>query len=104
MARVLASSGLTSVIPMAICGRWFSPSRLRDLLAIIIPMIEAPNRFNRQRSRQTEGRSERIRRLEMGTSARSWIIRGVRGVTPIVSPYGQMLLTLWVMHYFYSSG
>src|SRR5216683_7971566 len=46
MARALASSGLTSVIPMATCGRWFSPSRLRDLLAIIIPMIEAPNRFS----------------------------------------------------------
>src|SRR6266853_2413261 len=43
-ARALASSGLTSVIPMATCGRWFSPRRLRDLLAIIIPMIEAPNR------------------------------------------------------------
>src|SRR5438874_7636170 len=44
MARALASSGLTSVIPMATSGWWFSPSRLRDLLAIIIPMIEAPNR------------------------------------------------------------
>src|SRR6266567_3769320 len=43
-ARALASSGLTSVIPMATCGRWFSPSRLRDRLAIILPMIEAPNR------------------------------------------------------------
>src|SRR5437660_12769910 len=31
MARALASSGLTSGIPMATCGRWFSPSRLRDL-------------------------------------------------------------------------
>jgi hypothetical protein len=29
---------------MATCGRWLSPSRLRDLLAIIIPMIEAANR------------------------------------------------------------
>ena len=29
---------------MATGGWWFSPSRLRDLLAIIIPMIEAPNR------------------------------------------------------------
>src|SRR5437667_10773894 len=44
MARALASSGLTSGIPMATGGWWFSPSRLRDLLAIIIPMIEAPNR------------------------------------------------------------
>src|SRR5215472_11692999 len=58
MARALASSGLTSGIPMATCGRWFSPSRLRDLLAIIIPMIEAPNRFNRQRSHQ---RGEQVR-------------------------------------------
>src|SRR6266568_53563 len=77
MARALASSGLTSVIPMATGGWWFSPSRLRDLLAIIIPMIEAPNRFNRQRSHQTGSRSERIRRVPPGTSARSWIIRGV---------------------------
>src|SRR5712692_11417941 len=83
MARALASSGLTSVIPMATGGWWFSPSRLRDLLAIIIPMIEAPNRFNRQRSHQTGSRSERIRRLETGTSARSWIIRGV---APIALP------------------
>ena len=29
---------------MATGGWWFSPSRLRDLLAIILPMIEAPNR------------------------------------------------------------
>src|SRR5258706_4460793 len=83
MARALASSGLTSVIPMATGGWWFSPSRLRDLLAIIIPMIEAPSRFNRQRSHQTGSRSELIRRLETGTSARSWIIRGV---APIALP------------------
>jgi len=44
MARALASSGLGSRIPMATGGWWFSPSRLRDLLAIILPMIEAPNR------------------------------------------------------------
>src|SRR5213080_3476713 len=46
-------------------------------------MIEAPNRFNRQRSHQTGSRSELIRRLETGTSARSWIIRGV---APIALP------------------
>ena len=46
------------MIPMAICGRWLSPSRLRDLLAIIIPMIEAPTRFNRQCSHQ---RGEQVR-------------------------------------------
>jgi hypothetical protein len=67
MARALASSGLTSVIPMATCDRWLSPSRLRDLLAIIIPMIAVTNRFNRQRSPQTGSRSELIRRLETGT-------------------------------------
>src|SRR5437588_10708997 len=85
MARALASSGLTSVIPMATGGWWFSPSRLRDLLAIIIPMIAVTNRFNRQRSHQTGSSSERIRRLETGTSARSWIIRGVApiGLPPI---------------------
>ncbi|MEO8956687.1 MAG: hypothetical protein ABI465_19220 [Ktedonobacteraceae bacterium] len=68
---------------MATGGWWFSPSRLRDLLAISIPMIEAPNRFNRQRSHQTGSRSELIRRLETGISARSWIIRGV---APIALP------------------
>lgn len=83
MARALASSGLTSVIPMATGGWWFSPSRRRDLLAIIIPMIAVTNRFNHQRSHQTGSRSERIRRLETGTSARSWIIRGV---APIALP------------------
>src|SRR6266571_3729529 len=83
MARALASSGLTSVIPMATCGRWFSPSRLRDLLAIIIPMIAVTNCFNRQRSHQTGSRSELIRRLETSTSARRWIIRGV---APIALP------------------
>ena len=31
---------------MATGGWWFSPSRLRDLLAIIIPMIEAPTLFS----------------------------------------------------------
>src|ERR1700732_2277183 len=46
-------------------------------------MIEAPNHFNRQRSHQRGSRSERIRRLETGTSARSWIIRGV---APIALP------------------
>src|SRR5437588_5901700 len=46
-------------------------------------MIEAPNRFNRQRSHQTGSKSERSRRLETGTSARSWIIRGV---APIALP------------------
>jgi predicted enzyme related to lactoylglutathione lyase len=30
MARALASSGLTSVIPMATCGRWLSLSTGRD--------------------------------------------------------------------------
>src|SRR2546426_4424599 len=83
MARALASSGLTSGIPMATCGRWFSPSRLRDLLAIIIPMIAVTNCFNRQRSHQTGSRSELIRRLETSTSARRWIIRGV---APIALP------------------
>ncbi|HCG00177.1 MAG TPA: hypothetical protein DEV93_06485 [Chloroflexi bacterium] len=68
---------------MATGGWWFSPSRLRDLLAIIIPMIAVTNRFNRQRSHQTGSRSELIRRLETGTSARSWIIRGV---APIALP------------------
>lgn len=68
---------------MATDGWWFSPSRLRDLLAIIIPMIAVTNRFNHQRSHQTGSRSELIRRLETGTSARSWIIRGV---TPIALP------------------
>src|SRR6266568_4167900 len=29
MAQALASSGLTSVIPMATCGRWFSPRHLQ---------------------------------------------------------------------------
>src|SRR6266566_6027658 len=83
MARALASSGLTSGIPMATCGRWFSPSRLRDLLANIIPMIAVTNLFNRQRSHQTGSRSELIRRVPPGTSARSWIIRGV---APIALP------------------
>src|SRR6266516_3378839 len=83
MARALASSGLTSGIPMATCGRWFSPSRLRDLLAIIIPMIAVTNCFNHQRSHQTGSRSELIRRLETSTSARRWIIRGV---APIALP------------------
>src|SRR5205807_2343053 len=83
MARALASSGLTSVIPMATGGWWFSPSRLRDLLAIIIPMIAVTNRFNRQRSHQTGSRSELIRRLETDTSARRWIIQGV---APIALP------------------
>jgi len=46
-------------------------------------MIEAPTRFNRQRSHQTGSRSELIRRLETSTSARSWIIRGV---APIALP------------------
>src|ERR1700686_3846164 len=53
MARALASSGLILRIPMATGGWWFSPSRLRDLLAIIIPMIAVTNRFNRQRPHQT---------------------------------------------------
>jgi hypothetical protein len=88
MARALASSGLTSAIPMATSGRWLSlstgrDSRLRDLLAIIIPMIEAPNLFDRQRSHQTGSRSELIRRLLTGTSARRWIMRGV---APIALP------------------
>src|SRR2546430_16542267 len=46
-------------------------------------MIEVPTRFNRQRSHQRGSRSELIRRLETGTSARSWIIRGV---VPIALP------------------
>src|SRR5260370_16470573 len=46
-------------------------------------MIAVTNRFNRQRSHQTGSRSELIRRLETGTSARSWIIRGV---APIALP------------------
>jgi hypothetical protein len=58
MALALASSGLTSMIPMKTGGWWFSPSRLRDLLAIIMPMIAVTNRFNRQRSHQTGSRSE----------------------------------------------
>ena len=32
---------------MATGGWWFSPSRLRDLLAIILPMIASTNLFNR---------------------------------------------------------
>jgi hypothetical protein len=47
MALALASSGLTSMIPMKTGGWWFSPSRLRDLLAIILPMIASTNLFNR---------------------------------------------------------
>ena len=47
MARALASSGLTSMIPMKTGGWWFSPSRLRDLLAIMGRMIASTNLFNR---------------------------------------------------------
>src|SRR5947209_10711457 len=50
-------------------------------------MIAVTNRFNRQCSHQTGSRSERIRRLETGTSARSWIIRGV---APIALPPGHL--------------
>src|SRR6266699_714914 len=50
-------------------------------------MIEAPTRFNRQRSHQTGSRSELIRRLEMSTSARRWTIRGV---APIALPPGHL--------------
>src|SRR5437588_13090776 len=87
MVRAPASRGLTSVIPMATCGRLLSPSHLRDRRAIILPMIAVTNRFNRQRSHQTGSRSERIRRLETGTSARSWIIGGV---APIGLPPGHL--------------
>ncbi|HLJ33957.1 MAG TPA: hypothetical protein VKU38_09920 [Ktedonobacteraceae bacterium] len=40
-------------------------------------MIAVTNRFNRQRSHQIGSRSELIRRLEAGTSARSWLMRVV---------------------------
>src|SRR6266568_1085451 len=46
-------------------------------------MIAVTNCFNRQRSHQTGSRFELIRRLEMSTSARRWIIRGV---APIALP------------------
>jgi hypothetical protein len=54
-------------------GWWFSPSRLRDLLMIILPMIAVTNRFNLNApTRQGAGQNEsdacrRAHRREAGS-------------------------------------
>src|SRR5690349_13588774 len=63
-------------------------------------MIAVTNRFNHQRSHQTGSKSERISRLETGTSARSQLIRGV---APIALPHGQKLFSRRVMYSFRAS-